>query len=116
VLCPSVVPGPLEELLKAEPMASPTCTIAWRAGGMTAKTTPKANTAAPTAKAGRSIASRQSLGRCADGRTLSRRTRAVTKPATASQTPRTPLGRLAWAGRDRILSRIRPRPSGPGST
>jgi hypothetical protein len=61
-----VAPAPLDELLmfKAEPMASPTCTIAWRAGGMTDRTTPTANTATPTAKAGRSIASRQSLGRC----------------------------------------------------
>ena len=39
------------------------CTIAWRAGGTTDRTTPTANTAAPTAKAGRSIASRQSRGR-----------------------------------------------------
>jgi hypothetical protein len=61
----SVFPGPLDEvLLRAEPMASPTCTIAWRAGGTTDRTTPTANTAAPTAKAGRSIASRQSLRRC----------------------------------------------------
>jgi hypothetical protein len=50
-------------MLKADPMASPTCTTAWRAGGMTARTTPAANTATPAAKAGRSIASRQSLGR-----------------------------------------------------
>jgi hypothetical protein len=119
VLWFSVV-GPLEELLmlKAEPMASPTCTIAWRAGGTTDRITPTANTAAPTAKAGRSIASRQSLGRCASrpcasrrcasgrcaagrgdaGRTLSRRSRAVTEPAMASQIPSTPLGRLARAG------------------
>jgi hypothetical protein len=120
-------------MLKAEPMASPTCTIAWRAGGTTDRITPTANTAAPTAKAGRSIASRQSLGRCASrrradgccvdcccadgccadgccadgccaacrcdaGRTLSRRIRAVTEPAMASQAPSTLLGRLAWAG------------------
>jgi hypothetical protein len=50
-------------LVKAWLMALPTCTIAWRAGGTAARTTPMANTAAPTAKAGRSIASRQSLGR-----------------------------------------------------
>jgi hypothetical protein len=62
---PSVFPGPLDEvLLRAEPMASPTCTMAWRAGGTTDRTTPTANTAAPTAKAGRSIASRQSRCRC----------------------------------------------------
>ena len=66
VLLWSSVPGlPLGGLvmLKAEPMASPTCTIAERAGGMTARITPAANTLRPTAKAGRSIASRQSLGR-----------------------------------------------------
>ena len=59
------VVGLLDELvmLKAEPMSLPTCTIAERAGGMTARTTPAANTLRPTAKAGRSIASRQSLGR-----------------------------------------------------
>ena len=59
------VVGLLDELvmLKAEPMSLPTCTIAERAGGMTARTTPAANTVRPTAKAGRSIASRQSLGR-----------------------------------------------------
>jgi hypothetical protein len=50
-------------MLRAEPMASPTFIIAWRAGGTTDRTTPTANTAAPTAKAGRSMASRQSLGR-----------------------------------------------------
>jgi len=61
---PSVAPGPLEELmLRAAPIASPTCTIACRAGGTADRTTPTANTAAPTAKAGRSMASRQSRGR-----------------------------------------------------
>jgi len=70
----SVLPGPLDAgPLRAEPMASPTCTIACRAGGTTDRTTPKANTAAPTAKAGRSIASRQSRRgrgspRCGAGR------------------------------------------------
>jgi len=67
LLWPSVAPGPLEgplSMLRAEPMSSPICTMIWRAGGTTARITPTANTAAPTAKAGRSIASRQSLGRC----------------------------------------------------
>jgi hypothetical protein len=70
----SVLPGPLDAgPLRAEPMASPTCTIACRAGGTTDRTTPTANTAAPTAKAGRSIASRQSRRgrgspRCGAGR------------------------------------------------
>ena len=60
----SVLPGPLDAgPLRAEPMASPTCTIACRAGGTTDRTTPTANTATPTAKAGRSIASRQSRRR-----------------------------------------------------
>jgi hypothetical protein len=60
----SVLPGPLDGvLLSAEPMAFPTCTMYWRAGGTTDRTTPTANTAAPIAKAGRSIASRQSLRR-----------------------------------------------------
>ena len=119
---PPLAPASLEELLlKAEPMASPTCAIAWRAGGTTARTTPRANTAAPTPNAGRSIASRQSLGRfgcrrCGARRTPSRRTRAVVKPTMAAQTPSSPLGWLAWAGRDRILARIRSRPSAPGST
>jgi hypothetical protein len=64
----SVLPGPLDAgPLRAEPMASPTCTIACRAGGTTDRTTPTANTAAPTAKAGRSIASRQSR-RCRGSR------------------------------------------------
>ena len=153
---PSSAPAPLEGgvlMLRAEPMASPIVTIAWRAGGTADRTTPMANTATPTAKAGRSIASRQSLGRCgARGapprgappcRAPSRpgapprdrsersppragtarrtrsprcRTRAVMAPQKASQRPSAPLGRLAWAGRDRILSRIRSRPSAPGST
>jgi hypothetical protein len=123
-------------LLKAELMSLPTCATIERAGGMTARTTPKANTAAPTAKAGRSIASRQSVGRfgarrasrspAAPSRLESgwspprtearRRPRPARKPEMASHTPRAPVGRLAWAGRDRILSRIRSSPSAPGST
>jgi len=139
---PSVAPAPLEGgvlMLRAEPMALPIVTIALRAGGTADRTTPMANTATPTAKAGRSIASRQSLGRCGGRRappcrapsrpggppragtarrtrSPRRRTRAVTTPQMASQRPSAPLGRLAWAGRDRILSRIRSRPSPPGST
>jgi hypothetical protein len=34
----------------------------------------------------------------------------------ASQMPSALAGRLAWAGRDRIFSRIRSRPSAAGST
>jgi hypothetical protein len=112
-------------MLRAEPMASPTFIIAWRAGGTTDRTTPTANTAAPTAKAGRSIASRQSLGRRASGRCGAcrcgtrkprRRISLAATPEMPSQTPRIQLGWLACAGRDRILSRIRSRPSEPGST
>jgi hypothetical protein len=123
---PSWVPEPLEEgLLKAEPMALPTLMNPWRVTGTTDRTTPSANTAAPTAKAGRSMASRQSLGRrgsrrcgaCRCGtRKPRRRISLAAAPETGSQTPRIQLGWLACAGRDRILSRIRSRPSEPGST
>ena len=150
--CPSSDPVALEELwpVKAALMSVPNCDIAWRAGGTAARTTPTANTATPTAKAGRSIASRQSLGRrgsrcgprrCGprrapprsaarprawspsramrQSRSARERRRQISPAATpemASQIPRIQLGRLAWAGRDRILSRIRSRPSEPGST
>ncbi|MGH3227724.1 MAG: hypothetical protein ACRDOA_03955 [Streptosporangiaceae bacterium] len=128
---PSVVGGALLGelvMLKAEPMASPTFIIPWRVTGTTDRTTPTANTAAPKAKAGRSMASRQSLGRCGSRRRGSdcppprparlpgRRMSLAATPEMPSQTPRIQLGWLACAGRDRILSRIRSRPSGPGST
>jgi hypothetical protein len=123
---PSWVPEPLEEgLLKAEPMALPTLINPWRVTGTTERITPTANTATPTAKAGRSMASRQSLGRrgsrrcgaCRCGtRKPRRRISLAAAPETGSQTPRIHLGWLACAGRDRILSRIRSRPSEPGST
>jgi hypothetical protein len=128
---PSGVGGLLEELpVMADQPASVTCSNPWRAGGTTDRTTPTANTAAPTAKAGRSMASRQSLGRrgacrcgaCRRGacrcgtRKPRRRISLAAAPETDSQTPRIHPGWLAWAGRDRILSRIRSRPSEPGST
>jgi hypothetical protein len=124
---PSVAPAPPEELLlmlRAEPMASPTWNIAWRAGGTTDRTKPTANTAVPTAKAGRSMASRQSRGGRGPGRCASLgraggpscRISLASAAQMAIQMPRIPLGWLAWAGRDRILSRIRSRPSAPGST
>jgi hypothetical protein len=117
-------------MLKAEPMASPTFIIPLRAAGTTDRTTPTANTAAPMAKAGLSMASRQSLGRregrrsgacrrgpCRSGtRKPRRRNSPAATPETPSQTPRIHRGWLACAGRDRILSRIRSRPSEPGST
>jgi uncharacterized low-complexity protein len=139
-LWPSVAPAALEELLlvKAWLMVLLADTSAERAGGTTDRTTPMANTAAPTAKAGRSIASRQSLGRCGSRRCgvgrwdagrcdagrcdagrpsrPRRRTSPAAKPEIASQTPSAPLGWLARDGRDRILSRIRSRPFAPGST
>jgi hypothetical protein len=124
---PSVVGSALPEellMLRAEPMASPTFIIPWRAAGTTDRITPTANTAAPTAKAGRSMASRQSLGRCGSRRRGAgcapprprRRISLTAPPEMPSQTPRIQLGSLACAGRDRILSRIRSRPSEPGST
>jgi hypothetical protein len=112
-------------MLRAEPMAPVMCATSWRAGGTADRTTPTANTATPTAKAGRSMASRQSLGRrgsrrcgaCRCGtRKPRRRNSLAAAPETGSQTPRIHLGWLACAGRDRILSRIRSRPSEPGST
>jgi hypothetical protein len=132
VLWPSVAGGvPFGVLLlKAEPMASPTFIIPLRAAGTTDRTTPTANTAAPMAKAGLSMASRQSLGRCEGRRSGAcrrgpcrsgtrkpkRRNSPTATPETPSQTPRIHRGWLACAGRDRILSRIRSRPSEPGST
>jgi hypothetical protein len=120
---PSVAPALLDELLalgmKAEPMASLKCTIAWRAGGTTDRTRPTANTAAPTAKAGRSIASRQSR-RCRvplrPSGWLSRPISLLAASEMAGHVPRIPLRWRAWAPRDRILSRIRSKPSEPGST
>ena len=123
----SLAPAPLEELLilRAEPMALVRLAKPCRAGGTTDRTTPRANTTAPMAKAGRSIAWRQSrcrrgVCRWDSGRPLRpgirRRTSPDANPAIASQTPSAPWGRLAWARRDRILSRIRSRPSAPGST
>jgi hypothetical protein len=103
-------------MLRAAPMTFPTCTIACRAGGTADRTTPTANTAAPTAKAGRSMASRQSRGRRgAPLRPAGWPSRRI-HPKMAGQTPRIPRSWLAWADRDRILSRIRSRPSAPGST
>lgn len=138
---PSRAPVPPGELLlpaMAEVRASVAFTNTCRAGGTTDRTTPTANTATPIAKAGRSIASRQSQGRCgvrrrgacrgwpcpprarskwpASRRETRRPTRSAAKPEMASQTPSAALGRLAWAGRDRILARIRSRPSAPGCT
>jgi hypothetical protein len=127
---PSVVPPAAEELLlllpvMAELSASPTETVHWRAGGTAARTTPTANTAMPVAKAGRSIAWRQSrcrrgAGFCAAGRPsrpgTSRRASPAAKPGIASQSLSALLGWLARPGRDRIFSRIRSRPSTPGST
>jgi hypothetical protein len=97
-------------------MARPACSTAWRAGGTADSSTPTANTAAPTAKAGRSIASRQSRrGRVPSG-WLSRPVSLLTAPEMASHVPRIPLRWWAGDGRDRILARIRSKPSELGST
>lgn len=66
---PNPVPPPLvlvePDVGLCEP-ASPTAwPIPWRMVGTAASITPTANTAKPTAKAGRRMASRQSRGRCA---------------------------------------------------
>ena len=115
---------PLMAELRFEPMWA----ISLRVVGTTARTTPMVNTARPVAKAGLSIASRQSLGcfgarrsgaRCPAGN--SRRTREprcrtswVPNAAMAPQMAITPCRSVAWADRDRIFSRIRSRPSAPG--
>jgi hypothetical protein len=126
---PSAAGALLEGVLmfNAEPMASASWATVARAGGTAESTTPTANTAAPTAKAGRSIAWRQSRGRrcwrlcscrCAARwpEAPSPRISLFHRRLIASQIAARPLGMLAWAGRDRILSRIRSRPSAPGST
>jgi hypothetical protein len=112
------------------------CTSSWRAVGTTARTIPRTNTARPVAKAGRSMASRQSRGcrapcdpdergpdeRCpAERGPPARRARSATepryrstKPEKAAQLAITPWCWLAWADRDWIFSRIRSRPSASG--
>jgi hypothetical protein len=115
-------------------LANADCAV-WRSGGTAASRTPTANTLMPTARAGRSIASRQSLGRCGARREC---LPAVPCAAGEPRSPRIPFQRparlarnaaiarrkaasrdcpaRAWAGRDRIFSRIRSRPSGLGSS
>jgi len=63
---PLVLVEPVVEL--CEPASPTEWRIGWRSGGTAASTMPTANTAKPTANAGRSMASRQSRGRCACGR------------------------------------------------
>ncbi len=115
-------------------LANADCAV-WRSGGTAASRTPTTNTQMPTARAGRSIASRQSLGRCgarreclpaapcAAGEPCSprvpfprparpARNAAIARRKAASRDPPT----RACAGPDRIFSRIRSRPSGLGST
>jgi hypothetical protein len=60
------VPAVLDEVL-GDP-ESPAGRKAWRSGGTRARTTATANTATPMASAGRSIASRQPIGRRRGGR------------------------------------------------
>jgi len=127
---PSVdpVPDEAEVPLRTEPKFEERWAISLRVVGTTARTTPRRNTARPVAKAGRSIASRQSLGcfgarrsgaRCPAGsrrRTREPRYRGswAPKAATAPQMAIAPCRPLAWADRDWIFSRIRSRPSAPG--
>ena len=118
----------------AELRSEPKCPIPLRVVGTTARTIPTTNTAMPAAKAGLSMASRQSRGRlvpsCPAGRPCapvplaghSRRNRSATEPAdrdakpeTASQQAMTPMRCPAWVPRVRIFSRMRSRPSAPGS-
>lgn len=95
-----IVEDPLMAALSVEPSWATAC----RALGTAARTKPTAKTAAPIAKAGRSIASRQSTGRRAACRLspwrrwaclvawpgASCRNRPARKPAIASHTPKTP--------------------------
>jgi hypothetical protein len=66
---PNPVPPPPVLVEPAEALGAPSSptdwNIGWRIDGTAASITPTANTAKPTAKAGRSMASRQSRGRCA---------------------------------------------------
>jgi hypothetical protein len=101
-----------EEPVMAELSVDPIWVTSARVCGTEASTTPRVNTASPAAKAGRSIAPRQSrfgAGRSGCGRW-------PRKPSTAGQTALTPWCWLARAERERIFWRICSRPSAPGST
>ena len=106
-----------DEPVMAELSVNPICPASARAAGTEARTTPTVNTVRPVAKAGRSIASRQShFGARCSGSARSGRGRPARKPRMAGETALTPWCWLAWAERERIFSRICSRPSAPGST
>lgn len=123
-------PPPPAPLWLVSPTDALNCPTTWRSGGTAASMTPTANKAMPTARAGRSIASRQSLGCCRGRRAWPDAARGTPRAPAALCPPRTAArarsarsprataarGRRAWAGRDRILYRMRSRPSAPGST
>ena len=113
----SVPPVDADEPVMAELSVDPICPTSARAAGTEARTTPTVNTVRPVAKAGRSIASRQSrFGARCSGSARSGRGRRPRRPRMAGQTALTPWCWLAWAERERIFSRICSRPSAPGST
>jgi hypothetical protein len=113
----SVPPVDAEEPVMAELSVDPIWPTSARAAGTEARTTPTVNTVRPVAKAGRSIASRQSrFGARCSGAARSGRGRRLRKPRMAGQMALTPWCWLAWAERERIFSRICSRPSAPGST
>jgi hypothetical protein len=101
----------------AELSVDPMCPTSARAAGTEARTTPTVNTVRPVAKAGRSMVSRQSrFGVRRPGAGRSGRGRRPRKPRMAGQRALTPWCWLARDERERIFSRIRSRPSAPGST
>ena len=127
---PSVdsVPDEAGVPVMAELRFEPKWAISLRVEGTTARTTPMRNTARPVAKAGRSIASRQSLGCFGAAPLGGALPRGEQAPDPRAQVPGqlgperrdapqmaiTPCRPLAWADRDRIFSRIWSRPSAPG--
>ena len=138
-----VPPGPAELAVRLGEPAN-TSVLTWtnasRSGGTAASTTATANTATPMASAGRSIASRRSMGRACPGPApragvLPRRGGAPaprgalcsprapdkrrTRPARKPEPQRARLASSAaeaYTGPDLIFSRIRSRPSVLGST
>jgi hypothetical protein len=114
LLEPLLVPVLCEEI----PAIWPIWTMAWRVGG-SASATPMANTAAPSAKAGRSSPSRQSrLPRCACPVSSRRPPVFCGRVSQARKPPAAPALAclLARAGPALTRARIRSRPSGRGST
>jgi hypothetical protein len=103
-----VLVDPDVELCEVKP--STELTIPWRIDGTAASNTPTANTAKPTAKAGRSMASRQSRGRCAcRGRSgLARWAPGAVCPWRSACQPR---ARAAYQRRTRSATKLRAVPA-----